>query len=96
MLNYWIPNPYHPRHPYLSVRFPWITSVSFTSEAADEGAVGEPLRHCALAQFCHIRAGIDFCRQAGLLYHRSIERTDDGLRAVLVRLRPLLPPANTP
>ena len=96
MLNYWIPNPYHPRHPYLSVRFPWITSVSFTSEAADEGAVGEPLRHCALAQFCHIRAGIDFCHQAGLLYHRSIERTDDGLRAVLVRLRPLLPPANTP
>ncbi len=91
MLNYWVPNAYHPRHPYLSVRFPWVTSVSFTAEAADEGATGRALRECAEAQLVHLRAGIGVCLSAQKAYRCGISPDAGGLYARLLRLRPLIP-----
>ncbi|TCS77755.1 hypothetical protein EDD59_11574 [Muricomes intestini] len=38
MINYWIPFAFDPAHRYPSIRFPWITTVAYTSEVADETA----------------------------------------------------------
>ena len=35
MINYWIPFEYQPEHRYPSIRFPWITTVAYTSEVAE-------------------------------------------------------------
>ena len=43
MINYWIPYTADPAHKYPSIRFPWITTVSYTSEVADETAQGDYL-----------------------------------------------------
>ena len=47
MINYWIPYESNPAHGYSSIRYPWITTVAYTSEVADETAQGEYLNLCA-------------------------------------------------
>ena len=41
MINYWIPFAADPNHRYPSIRFPWITTVAYTSEVADETEQGD-------------------------------------------------------
>ena len=49
MINYWIPFAFDPAHRYPSIRFPWITTVAYTSEVADETAQNSYLHLCASA-----------------------------------------------
>lgn len=56
MINYWIPYKADPGHKYPSIRFPWITTVSYTSEVADETAQGDYLNLCARAHVAHDEA----------------------------------------
>lgn len=94
MINYWIYYPHDPAHRYTSVRFPWITTVNFTSEIADEGAQGEYLRLCGRTHALHCRAAIDLLLRARCVYDNSCVEEDDGsLTLRQVRQRPLLIPA---
>jgi len=94
MLNYWVPGAYNPRHPYLSIKYPWITSVSFTAEATDEGAYGKCLTDCAEAQLVHMRSGIELCSNSVKLYRTVLCENNGELLASVKRLRPLLAPEN--
>lgn len=58
MINYWIPFAADPNHRYPSIRYPWITTVAYTSEVADETAQGEYLNLCARAHVAHVEATI--------------------------------------
>ena len=53
MINVWIDFDYNPNHRYPSVRFPWITTVAYTSEIADETAQGDYLQLCAYTHMMH-------------------------------------------
>lgn len=53
MIHYWVPSPYNPAYRYRSIRYPWITSVCYTSEVADETAQGSYLSLCARAHVQH-------------------------------------------
>ena len=48
-----------PEHRYPSIRFPWITTVAYTSEVADETAQDDYLNLCAKADVTHDLATID-------------------------------------
>lgn len=71
MINYWVPSSYNPKHGYMAVRFPWITSISFTSEVADETAQGEYLYLCARTHKIHTLAGIDMILGSKCVYETS-------------------------
>jgi hypothetical protein len=90
MLNYWVSQPYSPKHPYLSIRFPWITTVSFTAEAADETVHGVSLRNCADAQLVHLCRGVRLATEAQLVYDRSLLEEAGTITARAVRRRPFL------
>lgn len=90
MINYWVPSVYNPKHTYMSIRFPWINSVSFTAEVADETAQGDYLYLCARTHAAHVLGGIDFIKDAGCVFDRSSNREGVGLTVTARRLRPLL------
>ena len=90
MLNYWVPSPYNARHPYPTVSRPWIFSVMFTAEAADETAHGEWLRICACAHLRHVRAGVELLRTAGCAVESSAVVSADTAQITYRRRRPLL------
>lgn len=92
MLNYWIPSPYNAAHPYPSISRPWVFSVMFTAEAADETAHGSWLAECAKAHVTHMLAGLKFMANTRTVM-REVVRADDGEASIqLVRIRPILPP----
>ena len=64
MINYWIPFAADPNHRYPSIRYPWITTVAYTSEVADETAQGEYLNLCARAHVAHDEATIQMLMDA--------------------------------
>lgn len=92
LLNYWIPSPYNPRHPYPTVSRPWIYSVMFTAEAADETASGAWLAACAEAHLVHVRAGVDFMRRAQIVAEETFTADEWTARAAYRRLRPVVAP----
>lgn len=95
LLNYWIPSPYHPRHPYPTVSAPWIMSLMYTAEAADETAHGACLADCAEAHLRHVRAGLHYLRSLRTVPEEGCtEAPDGGLLLRSMRHRPLLPPEN--
>ncbi|MHC5228125.1 M14 family metallopeptidase [Enterococcus sp. LJL99] len=59
MINYKISFEYDKKHRYPSIRFPWITSVCYTSEVTDETAVGSLLNLCGAVHKVHELAVID-------------------------------------
>lgn len=59
MINYKISFEYDSNHRYPSIRFPWITSVCYTSEVTDETAVGSLLTLCGEVHKAHELAVID-------------------------------------
>lgn len=89
MINYWIPFAHDPLHRYPSIRFPWITSVAYTSEVADETAQGEYLGLCARAHLRHDLAVIRALLEADLPMERVMQTDDHGMTLKERRLRPL-------
>jgi len=85
MISYWIPSPYNPSHRYASVRYPWITTVSFVSEVSDETAQGDYLELCARAHMTHDLAIIDWLCTAGIAFKNS--QTWQGASALITRQR---------
>lgn len=91
MLDYWVPSPYNPHHPYPTVSRPWTFSVMFTAEAADETAHGDWLRLCAQAHLLHVREGVDLLRKAGYTADIAAAVQDGTARITYRRRRPLIP-----
>ena len=71
MINYWIPSPYNPEHRYPSIRFPWILSLDYVSEVADETAQGEYLNRCAREGICKVNIFTD-------LYLAAMKSADEA------------------
>ena len=91
-LNYWPGHPHDPAHPYLSVSRPWLLSVLFTAEAADETARGEWLAACGEAHLRHLLAGIGLLGRSGTVIECQACWDGSGLSVHCKRHRPLLPP----
>lgn len=90
MINYWIPYKMNPEHKYPSIRFPWITTVSYTSEVADETAQGEYLHLCAEAHVAHDEATLQMLMNARLLHECKCQCTEKGISVRYQRYRPML------
>lgn len=90
MINYWIPFAADPLHRYPSIRFPWITTVAYTSEVADETAQGEYLNLCARAHLTHDLATIKMLLNSKSVYENTVELSDGNIKAAYIRQRPLL------
>ena len=90
MINYWIPYTEDPVHKYPSIRFPWITTVCYTSEVADETAQGDYLHLCARAHVAHDEAILQMLMQATHLKESSICCKDGAVSASYRRLRPMI------
>lgn len=90
MINYWIPFESDPGHRYPSIRFPWITTVAYTSEVADETAQGEYLNLCARAHVAHDEATLQMLMQAEHFYDCGCECREGRIFARYERLRPML------
>lgn len=90
MINYWIPFAADPLHRYPSIRFPWITTVAYTSEVADETAQGDYLNLCARAHLTHDLATIKMLLDSKSVYENIAESSDGSIRAAYIRQRPML------
>lgn len=90
MINYWIPFEADESHRYPSIRFPWITSVAYTSEVADETAQGEYLNLCARAHVTHDIAIINMLINAKCIYENKAVITAENMKIVHTRLRPII------
>lgn len=90
MINYWISFAQDQGHRYPSIRFPWITTVAYTSEVADETAQGSYLKLCAMAHVTHDLAVIEMLAKARCIYRKHIEVTEDGLSVSQIRQRPVI------
>ncbi|WP_461810677.1 M14 family metallopeptidase [Faecalimonas sp.] len=90
MINYWIPFEYQSEHRYPSIRFPWITTVAYTSEVADETAQDEYLHLCAKAHVIHDLATIDMFIEGKSIFETSEEKTEDFVSISCIRQRPLI------
>ena len=90
MIDYWIPFDYSAQHRYPSIRFPWITSVAYTSEVADETAQGDYLRLCAHAHTVHDLAMIDALADAGCVWQTGCSIGADAVSLRMIRQRPII------
>lgn len=90
MINYWIPFAYDRSHRYPSIRFPWITTVAYTSEVADETAQGEYLHLCARAHVAHDEAAMQMLMEAEHIHACAFGRRDGQIFAEYRRLRPMV------
>lgn len=90
MINYWVAYPYTPGHTYDSVKFPWITTVCYTSEVADETAQGEYLALCARTHLLHDHAILDLLRESRSVYRQETVRKDSKVFFSMTRQRPAL------
>lgn len=89
MINYWIPFAFDENHRYPSIRFPWITTVAYTSEVADETAQGEYLNLCARAHVAHDEATIQMLMEAEHAHACELKCRDGQIFAEYQRLRPM-------
>ncbi len=91
MINYWIPFEFDPEHRYPSIRFPWITTVAYTSEVADETAQGEYLNLCARAHVTHDEAIIQMLmNDSKCLFERKLEISNEKISISCIRHRPII------
>lgn len=90
MINYWIPFEFEPEHRYPSIRFPWITTVAYTSEVADETAQGEYLNLCARAHVTHDEAIIQLLMDSKCLFEKKLEISKDKISVCCIRHRPII------
>jgi len=90
MINYWIPFEFDPNHRYPSIRFPWITTVAYTSEVADETAHGAYLNLCARAHVTHDEAVLDMLMNCKCLFESRCDISENQISISHVRQRPVL------
>lgn len=90
MINYWIPSPYNPEHRYPSIKYPWILSVDYVSEVADETAQGDYLYECARSHLVHDLAIIDMIINCSYVYEKEWNYTSDDVKATMTRKRPVI------
>ena len=90
MINYWIPFQRTEGHHYSAVSFPWITSVSYTSEVADETAQGSYLKLCADAHVAHDEAAIEMLSGADLVLDWKEDISGDQISVHCIRQRPVI------
>ena len=89
-INYWIPHEYDPTHRYPSIRYPWILSLDYVSEVADETAQGAYLHSCARAHTVHDVAILKSMMQADCVYTQEWEMKEQQVKVVLTRKRPII------
>lgn len=89
MINYWIGYNMNPHHMYCAIRYPWLTSVAYTSEVADETAQGEYLSLCARAHLAHDTATIDMLLNGENSFEYHITQKDGTVNATYKRTRPV-------
>jgi len=89
MINYWIGYNMNHRHMYTAIRYPWLTSVAYTSEVADETAQGNYLSLCAKAHFVHDVATIDMLLCGHNSFEKQFEVTGSKVKATYRRVRPV-------
>lgn len=90
MINYWIPFAYDANHRYPSIRFPWITTVAYTSEVADETAQGDYLYECAKAHEAHDLAVLKAIAEAKCVYEKRLSITEEDIVCAHTRQRPMI------
>ncbi|MEG2783190.1 MAG: M14 family metallopeptidase [Lachnospiraceae bacterium] len=90
MINYWIPFSYDAKHRYPSIRFPWITTVAYTSEVADETAQGDYLYLCANAHRTHDLAIIQMLMNCECVMEEKRDISDTYVSVSCIRQRPIV------
>jgi hypothetical protein len=92
MINVWMEFDYDPEHRYPSVRFPWITTVAYTSEITDETAQGDFLKMGASVHKMHDIEIIKMLFECKCVFDNNIIETADGTTQTYTRRRPLITP----
>lgn len=95
MIHYNIPFAYEHDHRYPSIRFPWITTVCYTSEVTDETATGDLLALCAKVHAVHGLAVIDKLMMAETHVADGTELSGNSFRIDKTRQRPLVIPTDS-
>ena len=90
MINYWIPFAFDPAHRYPSIRFPWITTVAYTSEVADETAQNSYLHLCASAHLNHDLATLKMLAGSICVYIDKWDISDRSIGVAHIRQRPII------
>ncbi len=90
MINYWIPFSYDSAHRYPSIRFPWITTVAYTSEVADETAQDEYLNLCARVHVQHDLATIRMLMNCQCIFEQSFDEGETYVSTSCIRQRPIV------
>ncbi|WP_300408479.1 M14 family metallopeptidase [Lagierella sp.] len=90
MIHYWVGFDYDINHRYVSIKYPHITSVAYTSEVADETAQGEYLNKCARAHLLHDEIIIDLIRKQDVKVFKNFENNGNAVIIYNKRLRPLV------
>ena len=90
MINYWVPYALEPKNIYAANRYPWITTVSYTSEVADETAQDEYINLCARAHVAHDEAIIQMLMEASCKYSYGMKCVDGKVFAEYYRQRPII------
>lgn len=91
MINYWIGRNQSFDQIYFSHRLPWITTVYYTSEVADETAQGAYLHRCAETHLKEDLAILTLIEHACSAYNTCYVESDKGIRIGIQRVRPLYP-----
>lgn len=90
MINYFIPFAFDSQHRYPSIRFPWITTVAYTSEVADETAQGEYLNLCAKAHVTHDEAVLDILMNCSCIFESECQISENKISISCIRQRPII------
>lgn len=90
MINYWVPFKYDPAHRYPSIRFPWITTVAYTSEVADETAQDGYLSLCAKAHVTHDEAVLALLMNCKCLFESKCNISENKISLSYIRQRPVI------
>jgi len=91
MVNVWVPFDFDPGHRYPSVRYPWITTVAYTSEVTDETAHGPYLNLVARVHMMHDIEVIRMMRESKCVYNENRTETEEGTSQMYFRQRPVVP-----
>lgn len=80
LIFYWIGFEEDESHRYLSVRFPEIVKVGFTSEVSDETAIGRHLDRCVDAHLQQNLAIIERVAEADIKFDRNYQKLENSIR----------------
>lgn len=90
MINYTISFAYDKEHRYPSIRFPWITTVCYTSEVTDETATGKLLELCSQVHLMHELTVIDELMTADCYFKDEKNENEASFRIDGTRQRPIV------